>query len=197
VKLSKNEIKGLVSKCFPDLKDNELEEFLSISEYCIVKNKEIIFKKGRTDKYVFIILKGAARAYHTNDKGVEIINHLRSDGHLFGDPAVFTGQVQKLDVQALCESHILKFNIDELEALGFKNHKLMKFYLNFLKEIIQIFSYRIDSFVAMTRKERYLSLIEMNPIYLESTFDKHIASFIGITPVTLIRIKKSIILDIK
>ncbi len=197
MKFSKKEIEELILKFYPYLEDREIDEFLSLTEYSIVKNKKIIFKKGRFDKYVFIVLKGAARVYQTNNKGVEINNHLRSDGYLFGEPAVFTDEIQKMNIQALCETHILKFSIDELEKLGFKNPKIMVFYLNLLKEIIKTFSYRINSFVALTPKERYLSLIEMDPLYLKSTFDKHIASFIGITPVTLIRIKKSIREDIK
>ena len=195
--LSNIRIKELISKYYPYLEDKEIDIFLSITKYSIIKNKKYIFKKGKRDKYVFIILKGAARAYLTNKKGVEINNHLRSDGHLFGDPAVFSNEIQQLNIQTLSETHILKFNIDELEALGFKNHKIMVFYLNLLKEIILIFSFRINSFVAMTSKERYLSLVEMNPLYLETIFDKHIASFLGITPVTLIRIKNSIKKSIK
>ncbi len=197
MQFSNKEIRELISIYFPYLEDKELDIFLSITKYSIVKNKKIIFHKGRKDRYVFIILKGAARAYHTNKKGVEINNHLRSDGYLFGDPAVFSNEIQQLNIQALCETHILKFSIDELEKIGFKNPKMMVFYLNLLKEIIKIFSYRINSFVSMTPKERYLSLIEMDPDYLQSTFDRHVARFIGISPITLIRIKKSIGKDIK
>ncbi len=43
----------------------------------------------------------------------------------------------------------------------------------------------------MTPKERYIDLINWNPKYLKSTFDKHIASFLGVTPLTIHRIKKS------
>ena len=44
----------------------------------------------------------------------------------------------------------------------------------------------------MTPKERYIDLIKQNPMYLKTTFDKHIATFLGIKPLTLHRIKKSL-----
>ena len=66
----------------------------------------------------------------------------------------------------------------------------MDFYLSLLKEIILTLSYRLNTFVTMTSEERYLDLIHWNPILIESTYDKHLASFLGITPLTLHRIKK-------
>jgi len=190
MKLSKGEIKRIVAKNYPDLKEKEFNIFLSITEYFIHKNKEIILKSGRTDKTVFIILKGASRAYLINNKGIELNNHLRAEGFLLGEAKVFTDQAQVLDVEAIGETHILKFDINKLESLGFENTKIMKFYLAILKEIIVIFSHRIDTFVTMNYKERYLDLIKWNPLYLKSTFDKHLASFLGMTSLTFYRIKK-------
>jgi len=189
--ISNIEIKKIISKAYPYLSDKDIELFLSISKYSIIKNKKLILKSGRLDKYVFFILKGNARIYCVNESGIELVKHLRSEGTICGDPKVFSEEFQTSNVEAIRETHILKFSAEDLEKLGFKNHKMMVFYLNLLKEIVLIFSYRIDSFVTMTPKERYLDLVKWNPLYLESTFDKHIASFLGITPLTLHRIKKS------
>lgn len=190
--LSKNKIKQLVSKYFPELKEKEVDLFLSITEYKSANNKEIILKSGKYDKNLIFILKGVARAYSINDNGQELNDHIRAEGHLMGDAKVFGNEVQTLNIEAIGEIHFLKFKISRLEALGYKNPEIMNFYLNFLKEIILTFSYRLNTFVTMTPKERYLDLIRWNPILIESTFDKHLASFLGVTPLTLIRIKKNI-----
>ena len=84
------------------------------------------------------------------------------------------------------------FDIDKLESIGFENPKIMVFYINIMKEIILTFSHRINTFVTMNSKERYEDLIKWNPSYLQSTYDKHIASFLGITPLTINRIKKKL-----
>jgi CRP-like cAMP-binding protein len=195
--LSQVKIKELVSSYFPTLGDAEVDILLSICKYGKAKNKEIIFKKGRIDHNLIIILKGSARAYQINKKGVEITNHLRSEGHIFGEALVFSEKLQMLDIEAIGDLHYLKFDISELERLGFKNNKLMYFYLNILKEAILTFSHRLNTFVALTPAERYKDLIEWNPNYLKSTYDKHIASFLGVTPLTIHRIKKSLQKHIK
>ena len=46
--------------------------------------------------------------------------------------------------------------------------------------------------VMMTGEERYLDLLKKNPAFLESSYDKYVASYLGITPVSLSRIKKRI-----
>jgi CRP-like cAMP-binding protein len=189
--LSKVAIKELVVLYFPHLEPKEIDIFLSICTYGKAKNKEIILKSGRSDYTLLVILKGSARAYQINKDGKEITNHLRSEGHIFGEASVFSDQLQILDIEAIREVHYLKFDVCQLEQLGLENKKLMKFYLGILKDVILTFSHRINTFVALTPKERYIDLINWNPKYLKSTFDKHIASFLGVTPLTIHRIKKS------
>jgi len=190
LKLSNIKIKNLVKNYFANLEDEVIDIFLSISEYKVANNKEVILKRGRTDKCLIFILKGVARAYSINDNGQELNDHIRAEGKLMGDARVFGDVDQILNVEAIGEIHFLKFNTHKLEMLGYKNPKIMAFYLNFLKEIILTLSYRLNSFVTMTPKERYEDLIKWNPILIEAAYDKHIASFLGITPLTLHRIKK-------
>ena len=42
----------------------------------------------------------------------------------------------------------------------------------------------------MSSEERYLDLLKLNPDFLEKSYDKYVASYLGITPVSLSRIKK-------
>ncbi len=191
MKLSKLELKDLITKFYPILQDNEIEQFLTIAEYKKVKKKELLLKSGRTDKYVILILKGSARAYSIDDNGDELNNYIRPEGHLIGDARVFGNNIdQILNIESISILHYLKFDISQLESLGYDNPKLMTFYLGFLKEIVVTLSHRVHTFVTMTSKERYEDLVKWNPNYLESTSDKNIASFLGVKPLTLHRIKK-------
>lgn len=188
---SKSKVRELVSSYTPELESKEIDIFLSICTYQKTKNKTVILKQGRTDKVVLLILKGSARAYQINENGKEITNHLRSEGYLFGEPMVFGNEPQMLNVETIGELHYLKFDISELERLGFTNDRIMLFYLRTLKEIILTLSHRVNTFVSMSPSQRYKDLIRWDPKYIKSTFDKHIATFLGVTPLTIHRIKKS------
>ncbi len=189
MKFSKSEIQDLLIKFYPYLKKKEVKTLMSISTYNVFKSKEIILKSGRTDKKFFIVLKGASRSYSIVD-GVELNCHLRSEGFLMGDPASFDeNPLSLLDTEAITDNHVLLFDMDDLEEIALKNPKMMIFYLKIMKEIIVVFSHRINSFVTMNSTERYLDLMKWNPRYLKSTYDKHLASFLGITPLTFHRVK--------
>ncbi len=192
MRLSNSEIKDLVINYFPNLGEEEIDLFLSITRYKRANNKELILKIGKPNNILVFILKGVARAYNTNEKGQELNNYIRAEGHLMGDAKTFGNEALTLSIEAIGEIHYLKLDMIEFENLGYENPKLMKFYLSFLKEIILTLSYRLNTFVTMSSEERYLDLIKWNPILIETTFDKHIASFLGITPLTIHRIKKKL-----
>jgi CRP-like cAMP-binding protein len=192
MRLSNSEIKDLVINYFPNLGEEEIDLFLSITRYKRANNKELILKIGKPNNILVFILKGVARAYNTNEKGQELNNYIRAEGHLMGDAKTFGNEALTLSIEAIGEIHYLKLDMIEFENLGYENPKLMKFYLSFLKEIILTLSYRLNTFVTMSSEERYLDLIKWNPILIETAFDKHIASFLGITPLTIHRIKKKL-----
>jgi len=187
--LNQLEIITLLTTYCPDISAEEGELFLSICKYKKVKSKTHLLKAGRTDKKVILILKGAARAYCISEGGQELNNYIRQEGKLVGDARVFGNDTQILDVESIGETHYLEFDIMLLEELGFENRGLMKFYLSFLKEIAITLSHRVNTFVTMNAEERYEDLVKWNPSYLKSTYDKHLASFLGIKPLTLYRVK--------
>ena len=197
MELSKSEIQDALRKFFPILKAKEIDSFLSISKYECAQNKEIVLFSRRTDKNLILILKGVARAYSINENGEELNDFIRAEGKVIGDSRVFGNDTQILNIEAIGEIHYLKFDINELEGLGYDNPEIMKFYLNILKEMILTFTYRLNTFITMTPKERYIDLLRWNPILIESSYDKHLASFLGIKPLTIYRIKKEIIKPIK
>lgn len=193
MKLSDSEILDLLQRFYPFLSPDEAKNLFSISKYSKFKSKEIILKSDRNDKKVFIILKGSARAYEIVD-GVELNTHLRSEGYLFGDPRSFDDNPHTLlDVAAISDIDALIFDLGELEAIAYKDPKMMNFYLYLMKEVILVFGHRIHTFVTMDSTQRYLDLLKWNPNYLKSAFDKHLASFLGISPLTFLRIKKKTI----
>lgn len=189
---SVDDLKNKLTQFFPDLMSGDMDQFLAICKYKNAGNKEAILRGGSTRKNVILLLSGSARAFSLDSEGQELNNFIRYEGHLIADAKVFGDQVQLLEVESIGEVHYLKFSIAELEELGYENSDLMRFYLSFLKEIILTLSHRVGTFVTMNPKERYKDLLRWNPKYLVSAFDKDIASFIGVKPITLYRIKKEV-----
>ena len=65
-------------------------------------------------------------------------------------------------------------------------------FMNSMKEAILRLTYRVESMITMSSEERYLDLLKMNPAFLKNSYDKYVANFLGITPVSLSRVKKKL-----
>ncbi len=191
--LSKEEIKNILIKKQPDLTKKDIASFLKITSYKIIGAKEIIIKRGYPSKKAFLILNGTVRGYYISNAGIEKNILLRREGYLVGDAIkLFNDKYQRYTYEAIPETHVLYFNYPDFEKLAIKNPSIMQWLLNIFKEIIILQNYRIESMISMTAEERYLDLIKINPSFLEKAYAKHIANFLGITPVSLSRIIKEI-----
>jgi chromosome segregation ATPase len=76
------------------------------------------------------------------------------------------------------------------QKLSENNISLIKTRLGFAEKMFLDALKRVESFVLDKPEERYQKLIIQKPEIIKRVADKHIASFIGVTPVSLSRIRK-------
>ena len=178
---------------YPDLSDENALTFLENATYKQLKNKDIILTPDLSSTHSFLVLKGCAKGSYKDRNDQEKIVVLVAEGDFGGDStALFNKQPAKLTFECIGKTNVVIFNFYELEAISRKNEELGNLYIQSLKRTIAILTERIDTMINMTHEERYLDLLEKNPLFLKSVFDKHIANYIGITPVSLSRIIKRV-----
>lgn len=193
MELKKNEIKCILKKLLPNLPISGIDSLIKISTYSIKQNKEIISKSGQHSKKVYLILKGSLRGYIINENGIEKNVLLRSEGVFIADAVgLFKNKPQKYTFETIGKTKLLVFDFKEFESLAYKNPIILRLYLTVLKEAIVRLTYRIDSLITLTNEERYLKLTKLDPLFLRSAYSKHIANFLGMTPVSLSRIMKRV-----
>lgn len=191
--MDKEQLNGLLHNFFEDFSKNDIELLLRICEFKTYSSKSVILKSGNTQRKAFLILEGSVRGYIIDKKGEEKNILLRSKGIFVGDAeALFGDQPQKLTIESIDKSAVLLFSMDDFEGLTKHNKAILNLYIGSLKEAILRLTYRVGSLITMNSEERYLDLMEKNPNFLKDAYDKHIANFLGITAVSLSRIKKQL-----
>lgn len=184
-------IKTSLSKMFPFLGSTDIDAFLSLCQYKTFKNKEIIFVAGSTARKAALILSGVTRAYFMDKEGVEKNVMLRVEHTFMGLPEwLFESKPTKYTFQAILECELLIFNIVDLENLAKKNSAIFDLYIWSMKQMMAMMLYRIETMTNLSPEERYMDLLEKHPQFFQTVFNKHIANFLGITPVSLSRIIK-------
>lgn len=180
-----------LKEVLPQVPEQDLSLIGDICEFKIYKDKDVILKSGSLKKQVFLILEGVARGFLINAEGDEKTVLLRGKGVFVGDAnGVFSERTQRLEIVAVGQTEVLLFSFLEFERLAKRNETVLHIYLNSLKEAILRLTYRVESMITMSSEERYRDLLDKNPAFLEKSYDKYVANFLGITPVSLSRIKK-------
>ncbi|MDP5140179.1 MAG: Crp/Fnr family transcriptional regulator [Spirosomaceae bacterium] len=187
-------IASKIKERFDPISDESIDAFLGICTHKIVKNRQKVFVPQIKDSkdYFFYIIEGLVRGFQYDKDGEELNLFIKPEGTFAGSPDqlfCYT-PTSTYQFESILESELLIFNLAEFENLAFENKDLYRIYLHGLKDNITTLINRVKSLTQQQPEQRYKELIEMHPVFFKKAFNKHIASYLGITPVSLSRIMK-------
>lgn len=158
------------------------------------------FKKGENfitanqiNTKIAFILKGGFRFFYLKNE-TEITCLFAFENDMIGSfECNILKQPCTQTIQALEDSDVFIIDYKDLEGLYDKSQKFEKVGRIILEHYMAFLQLRITSYLLDTPEERYLRLIHETPDLLNRVPLQHIASFIGVTPVSLSRIRKRIL----
>lgn len=154
---------------------------------------DYLIQEGSSKKEVFYIRKGLVRAFSINDKGEEITTGLRWEHQFVVSPdVILLNQASRFYYQALEQTETLSLDYDLLQTIVENNPQLQKNRKFILQKTLADALERIESFVLYSPEERYIRFVETKPDIVNRVPGKYIANILGITPVSLSRIRKRI-----
>ena len=162
-----------------------------IQEKKFSKN-EIIQDIGSSCRTVYLVKSGSARIFYYKD-GNDITEHFAFENDLIvRAESLFTGKPTSKGIQAISKVKIIGINSDALFKLYDKHNDIERlFRILFEREYVNTVK-RIESLQFNTAKERYLELLNTTD-YVQKIPLKYIATYLGITQVSLSRIRAEII----
>ncbi len=155
---------------------------------------ELLINQGSTEKEVFFIRKGLVRSYYTNKKLEDITFQLYPEYNaLVNIHALLFDEPSKFIYEAYEPTKAYIISYEALMELTSKNSDLLEMNRRFIgrKALKQVFQ-RVESFVCQSPEERYEKYVRDYPNIINRAPDKYIANVLGITPVSLSRIRNRI-----
>lgn len=146
---------------------------------------------GSRCRTVYLVSHGCARIFYYKD-GHDITEHFSFKNELIvRAESLFTGQTTSKGIQAIDDTSMVCINAEALIKLYDEHHDIERlFRLLFEQEYVNTIK-RIENFQFKTAKERYLELLETTD-YVQKIPLKYIATYLGITQVSLSRIRAEI-----
>lgn len=169
------------------------QDELSLLEKSLTKKaynkKDIIFEEGKIANEIYFVSKGCVRLFYNAD-GTDKTAFFYTEGQFICAGESFTFNTPAIEnYQAIEPTELIVFTKSEIENLTLQIPK-MEVIARVAVENELITSQKvIASFVTKSPEERYLDLLNTRKELFQRVPQQYIASFLGVSPETLSRIK--------
>jgi len=151
-----------------------------------VSKGDILLRKGDRAEKTYFVKEGCLRSYTIDEKGKEHIFMFAPEGWMIGDIGAFAkGKHSELFIDAIEDSEIEVLNREVVNPTNVPAHEAIEKLVN-RNYVLQK---RIIMFMSATLQERYLDFIETYPDIVQRVPQKMIASYLGVTPEALSKIR--------
>ena len=175
------------------------EEWELIQNYLTLKKlrkRQYLLQEGDVCKFVAFVEKGALRLYNVSDNGAEHIVHFALGGQFMSDLySFFAAEASVYNIDAIEDSELVLITrtaSDELRKLSPKYQEFA--FLETSEAYIQL-AKRMTSVISLSLEQRYQELINNHPDIVQHVPQHMLASYMGLTPETLSRLRKRISLN--
>ncbi|HLF45606.1 MAG TPA: Crp/Fnr family transcriptional regulator [Chitinophagaceae bacterium] len=175
---------------FIDLTDDEKQYFISLLKVKKLRKKQYLLQEGDICRYECFVNKGCLRAYSIDEKGQEHIVQFAIEDWWIGDMYSFLTQTPaRLTIDALEDAELFCIDNPSLENIFSRIPKFERFFRLLVQNAFIAGQRRIIDSMSLTADEQYCRFIENYPLMEQRLPLKQIASFLGITPESLSRIR--------
>jgi len=151
-----------------------------------------LLKAGKVERYIYFLDTGIIKGYQNVD-GKIVVQHLVTEQDFFTSLDSFMTETPSLDYyETITDCSLIKISKADFDIL----QKETKFWAIFVKEVtnehLNCKLKRVTDFQILTAKERYLKFVNQFPNLALNVSVDNIASFLGMEPQSLSRIRKQI-----
>lgn len=172
------------------------EEEAQIKKYLTPKKlrkKQYLLQEGDVCKYTAMVEKGALKAYFVNEKGEENITAFALEGWTIADLSSFIKQEPAtLNIDALEDCELVLMSKSSHDELLQTMPKYETYFRILITDAYIALQQRTTSTLHLTVEERYLKIAQLHQNILQRVPQHMIASFMGLTPETLSRVRSRI-----
>jgi CRP-like cAMP-binding protein len=167
-----------------------LAPFLALGEPRSFEQHAFLWKPGEPATDFAIIEAGLVRHYYVDVQGRESVKAFRGPGEFSAPYAeLILHKPSRTFVQALAPTKLLLFSFERFEKLAENSIDFQRVARRFVEQHFVAKEQREYEFLQLTAEERYLQFCSERPEHLSHIPQHQIASYIGITPVALSRIR--------
>lgn len=177
---------------FITLTEEEKETILSMENFKSFKKGSIILNKGQISDNSYFVIKGCIRCYYEID-GEEKTTAFYTENEGLDPQCSINGKPSEYYVSCLEDSIMIVSNPLMEKIMFEKFPRFEKLCFKMAQELNAKIRYDFDEFKTSSPEQRYLSLLKNRPDLLQRVPQYQMASYLGITPQSLSRLRGRIV----
>jgi len=171
------------------LSEEDCDKFLSIISTVQLNKGDYWIEAGKKNNNVAFLEAGYLRKYYVQD-GNEITDSFYFENEFCTDlPSIIGNTLPLASIIAMQKTTITVFSYKDFNALCKNSPSLEHLHRVMVEFTFLGFYNRTVSFILQSPKERYDNLLITNPNIMQNAAQYHIASYLGITPQHLSRLR--------
>lgn len=175
------------------LSENELTLLPYLPQIHAYKKGEYLLRPGDFCTKIFFIEKGLVKQYTIGDEGKEHIMHFAPENWLVSDrSSAYFKQTTEYFIEAMEDTEVYVMDEKFINAASEISATYREFNHRSLHNHVRAMQKRINLFIAATAEKRYLEFVNTYPNLYLRVPQWMIASYLGITPEGLSRVRKEL-----
>lgn len=172
----------------------EIEMVKEYFEPVSFSKNTVIEAAGKVPDYLYYIVSGYLRLFYMDQNGNEVTTHINCPPGFFTSYSHFISRtVSEHNVECITACELLRITKKDLDYLVNESQGMKYFSISVFQQSIAYNENRSRELSALNAEERYLKLLKDYPEIIQHVPIQYIASFLGMKPESLSRIRRKII----
>jgi CRP-like cAMP-binding protein len=163
-------------------------------EPVLLPKNRVMEEEGKIPQYLYFIVSGFVRLFHYNNKGDEVTTHINCPPGFITSYSNFMNQtISDENLECITDCELLRITKADLENLIRQSDTFKDFSIWVFQQSLSYNENRSKELATLSAEQRYVKLLDEHPEFLHNVPIQYIASFLGMNPKSLSRIRKQII----
>lgn len=174
------------------LPDHDLKLLLDTGIRTDIPKGHMLFREGEVDRSIYLIRSGVLRGYWDGEDRETTIWFATEGEAAFSSWSYAGGQPSQISVTASCDCRLLFYEKEKIEALFRSSAELAVWGRKLFERLLLSSDQWLVYFSKPLAADRYKIMAEKMPEILQNVPLKEIASYLGVTPQSLSRIRSEL-----
>ena len=176
------------------LTSEEQELFLSKTETHFYKSKTLLLNAGEIAQCTYFVNSGILRSFNINDNIIEHVLHFACEGWWIGDMYSYISEKpSSLFIEVLEDAEVVILTKENHQQLYRDIPKLERFFRILAENSLVSHQERLMDNLSLSAEERFEKMCTKYPSLIPKVAQKHLASYIGVTPEFLSKMKSKLL----